>query len=281
MERTVKLYYAKIQNMGDLLNELILEKCFGLQVERHSFLTGELCAIGSCLGQYTLHGTPAMRFQQRLNGAFHPEVSIWSTGFIRYTDCESPFFKKRMHFFAVRGELTRRNIETMTGQSQDIPTGDAGLFASRLLPHRPSKRYSIGIVPHVCDIGDEKVKGILRQIPDACLIDVRNEPLQVLSQIAACEHILSSSLHGLVVADSFGIPNRHLIFSDRLLGDGFKFDDYYSAFDLPHRYTDLRQDALPSLDQIRSESLITQKMVLQKQAELECTFPLREGLYGI
>ena len=49
MPDTLNLYYARIANMGDLLNPLIIERCFGYRVERCSFLTGDLCAIGSGL----------------------------------------------------------------------------------------------------------------------------------------------------------------------------------------------------------------------------------------
>ena len=63
MAKQIKVYYTKLHNMGDQLNELILEKCFGCEVVRCSFLEGELCAIGSCLGMYTLHGTFPMRNQ--------------------------------------------------------------------------------------------------------------------------------------------------------------------------------------------------------------------------
>ena len=45
MTDTLNLYYARIANMGDLLNPLIIERCFGYRVERCSFLTGDLCAI--------------------------------------------------------------------------------------------------------------------------------------------------------------------------------------------------------------------------------------------
>ena len=51
MTDTLNLYYARIANMGDLLNPLIIERCFGYRVERCSFLTGDLCAIGSGLAK--------------------------------------------------------------------------------------------------------------------------------------------------------------------------------------------------------------------------------------
>ena len=32
MEKTIKLYYAKLANMGDLLNDLVIRRCFGCEV---------------------------------------------------------------------------------------------------------------------------------------------------------------------------------------------------------------------------------------------------------
>lgn len=72
MPDTLNLYYARIANMGDLLNPLIIERCFGYRVERCSFLTGDLCAIGSGLAQYKLHGNPLMKLQQCINGRDAP-----------------------------------------------------------------------------------------------------------------------------------------------------------------------------------------------------------------
>ena len=56
----------------------------------------------------------------------------------------------------------------------------------------------------------------------------------VIHEIAKCEHILSSSLHGLVVADALGIPNGWIKLSDRVVGDGFKFKDYGTAIKRKH-----------------------------------------------
>ena len=194
MQKTVKLYYAKLANMGDLLNVLIVEKCFGYRVERHSFLTGELCAIGSCLAQYTLHGSLPMRLRQRINGIVRPRVSIWGTGFINYSDCEGKFFKRDMDFRAVRGELTRKNVERMTGKKLDIPTGDAGILADELLDERPEMVYDIGIVPHICDLSDPACQKLADSYPNSILINVKDDPLTVVRQIAQCRTVLSSSL---------------------------------------------------------------------------------------
>ena len=38
-------------------------------------------------------------------------------------------------------------------------------------------------------------------------------------------------MHGLIVADSFGIPNRRMPLSSGIISD-LKFNDYYSAFGL-------------------------------------------------
>lgn len=272
----IKLYYAKIANMGDLLNPLIIEKCFGQKVERESFLYGDMSAIGSCLAMYMLHGSPAMKIQQLINGFTHPKVAVWGTGFINYDDCKGRFFKRDMHFCAVRGELTRKSLEEITGKKLDIPTGDAGILADALLDEIPEKKHRIGIIPHLCDLKDENVNAVLAHYEDAVMINVKDDPIEVIKQIAECETVLSSSLHGLIVADSLGVPNRHLVFGDRLLGDGYKFDDYYSAYGVEHMITDLRTDQLPGVEEIKAAYPITKEMMEAKKQALRDCFPFKQ-----
>lgn len=273
MQEKIKLYYAKLANMGDLLNVLIIRRCFGYEVERHSFLTGEMCAIGSCLAQYTLHGSALMRLRQRINGFAKPRVSVWGTGFINYTDREGKFFKRDMDFRAVRGELTRKSVEKMMGRSLAIPTGDAGILASELLDETPEKCYDVGIVPHICDLQDPAVQELADSYENSLIINVKDDPLAVVRQIAQCRTVLSSSLHGLIVADSFCIPNLHLVFSDRLLGDGYKFDDYYSAYPVPHTLCDMRERPAPTLEEVGASYAITPEMVAEKKRLMRESFP--------
>lgn len=273
----IKLYYARLNNMGDLLNEIILERVMGFKVERCSVLTGEMSAIGSHLGMYTYHGNPLMRAQQLINGKKFPHVDVWGTGFINYDDCKGRFFKRDMVFHAVRGELSRRAVERMTGKSLDIPTGDAGILASHLFNERQEKRYSVGIIPHICDIDDPSVAALARSYEDSVIINLRDEPVEVLRQIDRCEVILSSSLHGLIAADSFHIPNKHIVFSDRPKGDGFKFDDYYSGFGVFHMPWDLREKKAPEIIRIKDEYMISIRAVEEKKTDMKRSFPMPEG----
>lgn len=273
----IKLYYARLNNMGDLLNEIILERVMGFKVERCSVLTGEMSAIGSHLGMYTYHGNPLMRAQQLINGKKSPHVDVWGTGFINYDDCKGRFFKRDMVFHAVRGELSRRAVERMTGKSLDIPTGDAGILASHLFNERQEKRYSVGIIPHICDIDDPSVAALARSYEDSVIINLRDEPVEVLRQIDRCEVILSSSLHGLIAADSFHIPNKHIVFSDRPKGDGFKFDDYYSGFGVFHMPWDLREKKAPEIIRIKDEYMISIRAVEEKKTDMKRSFPMPEG----
>lgn len=273
MKDEIKLYYAVLNNMGDLLNVLIIRDLFGFQVERRSFLTGEMTAIGSGLGQYTLHGSLPMKLQQLLNGFRYPEVWVWGTGFIDYAEKDQPFFKRGMRFCAVRGELSRRRAEKLLGRRLDIPTGDAGILASELIDVPAEKTWDVGVVPHICDINEPSAADLAGTFENSILIDLREDPYEVLRKIAACRVIISSSLHGLIAADSFGIPNRHVLLSDKPKGDGFKFDDYYSAYGVPHLCTDLRCGGKITLREIEESYPITREMALEKKKAMLACFP--------
>ena len=235
-----------------------------------------MCAIGSCLGQYTLHGSSLMHLQQRINGIRKPQVFIWGTGFINYSDCEGRFFKRDMRFQAVRGEMTRTRVEKMTGRKLDIPTADAGILADELLSEIPQKRYEVGVIPHICDLKDPAVQELTAKYANSIFINVKDDPIQVVKEIAQCKYILSSSLHGLVVADSFGIPNRYVVFSERPLGDGYKFADYYSAYGLECRPLDIRTEAAPDKQQIEREYKVRPEVVAEKKKQIREAFPFRK-----
>ena len=61
--------------------------------------------------------------------------------------------------------------------------------------------------------------------------------------------------------------------TSKMLGDGFKFDDYYSAFDIKHKYTDLNKETIDDLAEIKDGYKITPEMVENKKKSLISCFP--------
>jgi pyruvyltransferase len=127
---------------------------------------------------------------------------------------------------AVRGELTRNNI----GAPKDTILGDPGLLVGNHMTKRHIKRFVLGVIPHITDKNDPRLQNLLtRYKKEILFINIQTNPLAVLEQIDQCEYILSSSLHGMIFADSLDVPNMWTILSGRVQGKGFKFYDYRSA----------------------------------------------------
>ena len=64
----------------------------------------------------------------------------------------------------------------------------------------------------------------------------------VATKISGCTVVFSSSLHGLILADSYGIPNAHIIITNKLQGDTYKFEDYYSG--VGRKYSNFNADSV-------------------------------------
>ena len=215
--RTLRLYWSKSKpNFGDALSPLMCERLAGCPVVFADRWRCDLVALGSLLD----------RFREWYP---HPRVHVWGTGFIE----ARPPRRGRFHYHAVRGRLSAGIIQ---GPSIDA-FGDPGLLVGVLWPElkKTPKRHRVGLVPHYEDRIDPRVVALRNSLPGCVVVDVFGEVMEVLREIAACECIFSSSLHGLVVADAFGVPNAWVKFSEKVRGSGFKFHDYYSIYgpDLP------------------------------------------------
>lgn len=271
--KKLRVYYANVPNMGDLLNRDIIKKCFGYDVVRNTYLTGEISGIGSGLGNYTYEDVAWKNVLKALTAPLYPQVYIWGTGFICYREQDTKFYKKNTTICAVRGELSKSRVEKLVGHKLDVPMADAGILASYLLDQVPSKKYDVGIIAHYKEQNSPVFGELLQRFPNSIFVDVRQSPYEVTCRIAECKTVISSSLHGLIIADSLGIPNRHIVVSDNLLGDGFKFDDYYSAYGLRHEFTDMAKDDIESLQDVVEQYKINKSVVDEKKREMIACFP--------
>lgn len=272
----VSISYADVPNMGDLLNVLIARDYFNCEVENASSLKADLSGIGSGLGEYTLRSDEKIhrKIKKKVHGKIYPKVHVWGTGFIEDKDFGS-FYRKEIVFNAVRGQLTKAKVEKMLNKKLDIPLGDGGILASELISEDIPKEYEVGIIPHFKEQDHPIFKKLTDKFDKSTIIDLREDPYEVIKKIGECKYILSSSLHGLIVADAFHIPNHHIVVTDKLMGDGFKFDDYYSSYDLPHHFTNIVNESIDKLtiSFIEDNYQLTQEMVESKKKELKGAFP--------
>lgn len=127
----------------------------------------------------------------------------------------------------VRGPLTRKCVIQNGGKCPKI-YGDPALLLPRIYRPNICKQYKIGIIPHYVDY-----KEVKQQYPDHFVINLLDDnPLNVIDQLLQCDKIISSSLHGIIVANAYGIPAAYVKFSDKLSGDGIKFEDYFRSINV-------------------------------------------------
>jgi len=257
----IRLYYStKHQNLGDAASPLVVGAVSGASASYEPSATADFFALGSILGKAV---PDAPSFFGRLRGRFARPVTVWSSGFIHEPPATAAPIRP-LRVLALRGELTRRALERVTGKSCNCPLGDGGLLLSRLIDPPDDRPFSIGIIPHYRELGNSLYRQLAERIPNAQLITVIGDVRATLAKIARCTAILSSSLHGLVAADSLGIPNLRIRHSGNVTGGEFKYRDYYSAFGMDeHPVLDLEQllSAPPSPSDVAREYPIKKEMV--------------------
>lgn len=229
-------YFADCVNFGDALNPVMVQDFFGMEIVNSIPIKTDALCIGSLLE--TLLYTPQKGWyggrlkRSYLKYYWRKPVKIWGTGFIQEAKSTPEFMIRRLDVHAVRGKLTLERLRNITGKPlTNVVLGDPGLLAAKLIDiSKITPKYDLGIIPHYVDQQSELLQRI--QVKNSLMIDICTTPVAFLQQVASCKHIISSAMHGLIAADSLGIPNIRMVLSDKITGGDYKFNDYYSAFGL-------------------------------------------------
>lgn len=133
---------------------------------------------------------------------------------------------------AVRGKKTRECLINSGYYCPEI-FGDPALLTPLVFnPTVERVKGRIGFIPHYKELKNKNLHRLLHDCGDnAILIKVQDyiSWKDFIIQILSCEFVISSSLHGLILSDAYGIPNQWVSFTDLLEGGRFKYEDYYSA----------------------------------------------------
>jgi pyruvyltransferase len=150
---------------------------------------------------------------------------VWGAGFISNSTFITTI-KTPKKICAVRGKLTR---EMLLKRDIDCPEvyGDPVLLMPKFYNPNIRKKHELGIIPHHID--KVLIPKLKEQFPNAYLIDIQGGTYTIINEILSCKRIVSSALHGIIGADAYGIPSIWIKLSDKVLGKGFKFRDYFSS----------------------------------------------------
>lgn len=239
--KSVKLVYwhTKIENYGDLLSPYIIQKLSGCKIVHKNYFVGnwrshlyyflkEILHFDFCL-----HCDYLFPFETNIVGIGsilmfgNRKSKIWGSGFMSVS--EKCRFGK---VYAVRGQYSLNKLRKQIKEgypisiSENVALGDPGLLLPMLIV--PSeKKHKIGIVPHFSEIEYFRYNFGDRYH----IIDLRSSDIEAVTKdITSCERILSSSLHGIIVAHAYNIPALWMEYTG-LESDtkGFKFRDYFSS----------------------------------------------------
>lgn len=202
-------WWRRKDNYGDVLNPHVLSYVSGRDVVWAPDMDADVVAIGSVMNVV----------QKRVNESPKP-VYVWGTGMMESEPME---IVDRAAITLVRGPLTATRLNL-----DDIPWGDPGLLVDEALDISVKKKtHKFGVIPHWMQNNAPGAVELVSELPNATHINMLTQDVKKTTQsIANCEVILSSSLHGLIAADSLGIPSIWIDTGRIGNHTRFKFFDY-------------------------------------------------------
>lgn len=163
-----------------------------------------------------------------------PGLSIWGSGLISeptQSAIERLRERKPAAIHAVRGMLTRERLTRHLGWEVPEVYGDPAILLSKLYDPVESRSLDkkLCIVPHYAHFPHFR-----RRVTNdkMSIVNVKDPVEKVVAEIANSMAVVSTSLHGIIIAQAYGVPWAWLRITDKkLVGDQFKFEDFFSLLE--------------------------------------------------
>lgn len=206
LQNTVNLnYWNGVDNLGDALSPIIVNWMLSLK----GFLPGKaisktkhLYAVGSIL-------TAGMQ-----------DATVWGSGILS-CDLLYRLEKRILDIRLVRGPLTRACLVDYGYSVPEVYGDPAILMPEIYIPQHVEKKARYGVVLHHASNLEEYEKYIDEEtiLINICTVDYK----LFIEQINSVDIIISQSLHGIIIAEAYGIKSVLL----EPKKDMFKYYDYY------------------------------------------------------
>lgn len=208
-------WWDNTDNFGDLLSPWLIERMTSLPTELADKSEPHYVAIGSVLGRAT------------------DQSIVWGTG--SFGTESSKRLATNAKYTAVRGPLTRQKLKNAKIACPPV-YGDPALLAPLYYYPEVPMTHEIGVVVRWSE-AEWKTVPVGDNVK---IINLHTSDLEeTLREFLSCKRIVSSSLHGLIIADAYGIPNAWRE-SETGRGGVFKYYDYFASvnkYRKPHQYS--------------------------------------------
>lgn len=205
-------YKGKItehENLGDYLSLVIVHYLLadkGLQLDQRTKKTSYLYAIGSIVG------------------FGYQDAVIWGSGLLNSKNVLR-CLRQKLDIRAVRGPCTRKLLLRYGIKCPEIYGDPACLLPLYYRPKEKKKyQYSL-ILHHNSELRkDEHVKSFMENAGIHYIEILTTDYKFFVKEILASKYIISSALHGIILAECYGIPT---IFLQEKLNQDIKFKDWF------------------------------------------------------
>ncbi|MDI3213094.1 polysaccharide pyruvyl transferase family protein [Arthrobacter sp. AL12] len=202
-------------NFGDELSSHVVEAVTRRQVQWAEPRSAELVAIGSVLGLYAAMGSGA---------------AVWGTGIREpISPGEAELLKGRLGpILAVRGNHTRDAL----GLPSSTALGDAGMLAPMFASRSTLRKKGVLAIPHFRAWSSRSGRETVKQLTkvDIDIAEPTLHPRAMIERISNSSLVLTSSLHGLILGHSLGVPTQLVSWDGEADQEpDFKYADYFSS----------------------------------------------------
>ena len=229
----IKVHWCNIKNFGDALNPYVFSKLSGLKVQYCNYTKPDYIKEIKLLIKAIIKGHK-YDYNRLKNPISNGKVilgigslldrslsnfQVWGSGYMNEFERA-----KGGTLYAVRGKYSAKKLFAEGFPFCEVWGDPALLLPLIYKPQAPQNNVKLGIVPH-----SKEYQYFKKKYPIVAVINLSTNDIEnVINEICACQYILSSTLHGIIVAQAYGIPAIWIKKAD-INTDGIKFKDYLDS----------------------------------------------------
>lgn len=227
-------YWWEKPNLGDELSHVIVEYMLSLRninIDKPVHGRKHLYAVGSII-------TAGLQ-----------DCTIWGSG-ILFATMLNRVKGRKLDIRSVRGPISRILLVDMGYHVPEVYGDPVIILPEIYSPVKKEKRYKYGVIIHKDQKFSSKEDEEFISRSDVLLIDIRTRDYrEFVDNVVSCEKVISSSLHGIIISESYGVPAlMHQPTVEPLL----KYCDWYYStgrytFPIARKLNEIIEMNIPSL----------------------------------